>query len=259
MKIAIIGCVSKKTNYPNIAYDMYCLSNTFKTQSKLVDAMYDKWFILSVKYGLIPPTQHIEPYNLTLHTKRLTKAKVISDSERSELQNKVNNQIQQWLNEGYTIDFHLSSDYYSLVNDEYKNHSNTQYIKPQKVQSITSQVYKQAFTLFNGSNVDEVIHFINAYKLVKRDRKSESDSWWYHPIEKPFYGKSHELAPLYNLNNGNLFLHYHQDIVQTNHVMGWSNKLENVMRLKLVNGSWRIGNDIVMTQQRLDEIKKGVE
>ena len=258
MRIAIIGCVSKKLNTPHLAKQLY-VSPQFKSQSTFVDVAYDKWFIMSVKHGLLSPNQLIEPYDLTLKTNyRTHNDSLISEQQHQQLVDKTKSQIQQLLNDGYVIDFHLTQTYYKLIDVKHKKHPNTNYIKCFNSGGKTSSVYNDAINMINnGSTLDESINYINEYKLIKRNRGSEPNCWWYHPIYPPFYGKSYTFPKHYKLNVGNLFQHYFSDVVNTNHVMGWSHKLENVMRLKLVNGRWRMGSEIVMTQQRLDEIKKG--
>jgi biotin operon repressor len=262
MRIAIISCASKKADYACSAYEMYSISNTFKTQADLASKMYDEYYIMSAKYGIITPNKEIEPYNLTLHTKRLTSGNLITEEQKISLKARVKKQVQYLLDQGYEIDFHLSTDYYALLNLSHQNHPHIIHIKPQKLQSVTVQLYKEGIEMFdNGSNIDEVITYLtNTVKTGNDDRESEQPSWWYHPIENPFWGRSHELAKVYRLNDGNLFMHYHQDTVQSKHVMGWTNQLENLKQLKQTDsGSWRIcsKNDIsFVTEQRLQEIEE---
>ena len=111
MKIAVVSCASKKADYTCSAYEMYSVSNTFKTQAELASKMYDKYYIMSAKYGIISPDKEIEPYNLTLHTKRLTTGNLITEEAKTELKAKIQKQVDYLLSEGCEIDFHLSNDY----------------------------------------------------------------------------------------------------------------------------------------------------
>ena len=239
MNIAIINCASQKATHGCKAIEMY-KSPLFKAQSTLSNLIYDECYILSGKYGIIKFDTIIEPYNLSLHSKRLLTTNVISDSDKQLLKQNIASQIQIMLDNGCSIDFHLSNDYYDIISKQHKQHPNTQRFKPFKVQNWTSQLYNDAIALFNsGADRNEVIYYLLNTKMYKRERVSEQRNWWYHPIIESFWGRSDELAKAHNVNNGNLFQHYHSDVVKTNHVEGWTNKLENIKHLKLVNGKWR--------------------
>ena len=68
IKIALISCTKLKQFYPCEAQEMYLLSQLFKKASYYIKRQnYDKWFILSAKYGLLNPNDIIEPYDLTLN------------------------------------------------------------------------------------------------------------------------------------------------------------------------------------------------
>ena len=64
MKIAILGCKGVKQNYTCPAEEMYSKSYIFSKQLEIVNKNYDKYYILSSKYGLITPDTIIEPYDL---------------------------------------------------------------------------------------------------------------------------------------------------------------------------------------------------
>ena len=61
MKIAILNCVNKKHEIKQQAQDLY-YGISWDAKSAFVKTRYDKWYILSAKYGLIEPTTIIEPY-----------------------------------------------------------------------------------------------------------------------------------------------------------------------------------------------------
>ena len=65
MKIAIINCVNQKQQIATSAKDLYT-SISFRAKRAFVEAKYDKWFIFSLKYGIIEPDTTIEPYNISL-------------------------------------------------------------------------------------------------------------------------------------------------------------------------------------------------
>lgn len=63
--VHLVACVSQKAPHRARARDLYC-SDWFKKARAYVTAQGGRWFILSAQYGLVTPTQHIEPYDLTL-------------------------------------------------------------------------------------------------------------------------------------------------------------------------------------------------
>ena len=66
--IGLISCVSKKQSYAAKAADIY-VSSLFTKSRRFVEQSCDSWFILSAKYGLILPSEVIEPYEETLNKK----------------------------------------------------------------------------------------------------------------------------------------------------------------------------------------------
>lgn len=67
VKIALIGCTSKKQDYPCKAIEMYTKSNYFNLKLDYCKKInVDNIFILSAKYGLLEPETIIEPYDLHL-------------------------------------------------------------------------------------------------------------------------------------------------------------------------------------------------
>ena len=66
-KIVLISCVSKKLSEKAEAHDLY-ISPLFSLNWAYANQLEpDAIFILSAKYGLLPPNREIEPYNLTLN------------------------------------------------------------------------------------------------------------------------------------------------------------------------------------------------
>ena len=67
VKIALIGCTSRKQDYSCPAIEMYTKSNYFNLKLDYCKKInIDKIFILSAKYGLLEPDTIIQPYNLHL-------------------------------------------------------------------------------------------------------------------------------------------------------------------------------------------------
>lgn len=62
----LVSCVGKKRTAPAPARDLY-ISEWFTRARKLVEATGSNWFILSARFGLVPPDQVIAPYDVTLN------------------------------------------------------------------------------------------------------------------------------------------------------------------------------------------------
>lgn len=67
MKIALISCSSKKKSGSCKAKHLYD-GDLFKKSMNYVKNRYDKWFILSAKYGLLNPDDIISGYDLSLNS-----------------------------------------------------------------------------------------------------------------------------------------------------------------------------------------------
>ena len=66
--VGLISCVSKKRPYAAEAKNFYD-SALFTKSREFVEQRCDSWFILSAKYGLVEPSEVIEPYEETLNNK----------------------------------------------------------------------------------------------------------------------------------------------------------------------------------------------
>jgi len=66
-RICLVACVSLKDTRKKRAGDIY-LSPLFKKAKEFASKNFDRWYILSAKYGLITPDKLIEPYEKTLNT-----------------------------------------------------------------------------------------------------------------------------------------------------------------------------------------------
>ncbi len=65
-RICLVSCVSLKDTSKMKAGDIY-LSPLFKKAKEYASNNFDRWYILSAKYGLIHPNKIIEPYEKTLN------------------------------------------------------------------------------------------------------------------------------------------------------------------------------------------------
>ena len=66
-KVGLISCVKKKQDKEADASELY-ISPLFKKSKAYATERLDKYFILSAKYGLLKPTDKIQPYDMTLNT-----------------------------------------------------------------------------------------------------------------------------------------------------------------------------------------------
>ena len=64
--ISVVQCVSKKQNTPQLARDLY-ISPLFVSAAPFAEKISNEWYIISGKYGLVRPTDFIEPYDITLN------------------------------------------------------------------------------------------------------------------------------------------------------------------------------------------------
>jgi cytoplasmic iron level regulating protein YaaA (DUF328/UPF0246 family) len=63
--ISIVQCVSKKRDTSQLARDLY-ISDLFVNASGYAEKISDEWYIISAKYGLVHPSDLLEPYDVTL-------------------------------------------------------------------------------------------------------------------------------------------------------------------------------------------------
>jgi len=64
--VALVACVGKKNSGPMAARDLYTSSWFRKASAYAIRTAYE-WYILSAKYGLVPPDTVIGPYDETLN------------------------------------------------------------------------------------------------------------------------------------------------------------------------------------------------
>jgi hypothetical protein len=82
-----VSCVGRKNSATAAAMDLYS-SAWFKKARDFAESKECPWYILSAEYGLVSPSQIIEPYEKTLNTmpvaeRRLWAEKVNSQIERN--------------------------------------------------------------------------------------------------------------------------------------------------------------------------------
>ncbi len=62
--ISVVQCVSKKRDTPQRARNLYT-SPLFVNAAAYAEKISDEWYIISAKYGLVKPSDWLEPYDVT--------------------------------------------------------------------------------------------------------------------------------------------------------------------------------------------------
>lgn len=87
MRIGLVACTKKKQPYACPAREMYSPSALFRKASAYCAREYDRWYILSAKYGLLSPEDVVEPYDDTLQS--------MSKTERTSWGKRVSSQLKK--------------------------------------------------------------------------------------------------------------------------------------------------------------------
>jgi hypothetical protein len=177
MKVAIINCVNQKHQTATLAKDLYT-SISFRAKRAFVEAKYDKWFIFSLKYGIIEPNTIVEPYNISLglNNRNNFKCEVVDVTALTELCK------QQLKNISGDIDCHMPLNYYKMIKQG-------KWIKQPTNQSLAFDRYTQAINL----DLDDALQLIQAPK----PHNPEPYHNWIHPEYGEFYGRSYDLVHNY--------------------------------------------------------------
>jgi hypothetical protein len=73
--ISVVQCVGKKRETAQKARNLYT-SPLFMAASAYAEKISDEWYIISAKYGLVIPSEFIEPYDVTLKTMSALERKI---------------------------------------------------------------------------------------------------------------------------------------------------------------------------------------
>ena len=132
-KIAIITCGSNKKDYPTTSREMYEGGIFFKTMRNYVEHHYSKYYILSAHYGIMEPTQIIEPYeDKMLFVQHFARKKAIKEgrkppsvmpkNDRLEWGKMVSQQLNQ--TEYEQIDWYVGHYYWKYVKEHFTHPRN---------------------------------------------------------------------------------------------------------------------------------------
>ena len=217
MRIAILNCTKKKSTYPCNAEEMYSCNYAFAAKVNFVKKFYDKWFIYSMKYGIIEPTTIIEPYNITLSNDKILQITgdtnvIVADKKHKQ---RIKQSVNEWLdNNPYKlIDFHIPRLYYNLVDRK----PNYQYVKQDKMPPNTSR-YRKAIEF---DDLDESLKWLEKTHYTNGAKYVEEPKWFTHPEHGDFYGKAIDLYrqfPKYLPNRGCL---YYMSVGKVKQCKGW--------------------------------------
>lgn len=82
--IALVSCVKKKRTQRCEAADLYT-STLFEKSRRYAERHADRWFILSAKYGLLAPDDHVDPYELTLKSMSASERRIWAQEVYSQM------------------------------------------------------------------------------------------------------------------------------------------------------------------------------
>jgi uncharacterized protein DUF6884 len=86
--VILISCSKTKRPYRCAAKDLYC-SRLFSAHRAYAEAVSDRWFILSAKYGLLDPDEEIAPYEKTLNGAPVIEKRAWAARVSTELEQKI--------------------------------------------------------------------------------------------------------------------------------------------------------------------------
>jgi hypothetical protein len=249
MIVAITNCKSMKQNYACSVDEMYSKSYVYRAQHELFNKAYDKYLIFSAKYGLIPPTKVIEPYDLALEAKigRVNVTNALTKEQKQQLFNKVEEQLISLFEIADEIHFHTSNIYYAPFEKIFKKHpkfkNKLRRVGQQKNPPVAQRKYHEASKMYNGDNLEECLNHVSTIqKGVPEDKKM----WYHNKLAPEGIGpsKAHQVRkwvqdnhPNEKIDEGSLHKVSLSKIEQT---YGWVIDSKYLPYLKQYpNGSWR--------------------
>ena len=212
--LAIISCKAGKQSYKCSVREMYWPSALFRKQVEFVENHYSSWAVLSAKYGLVFPTDIIEPYNLTLtsnhnNTMIMSNYESLSSSQKKEWAENIKESLLSYLNSFDQIDAYVSQAYAFAL-------KKIPQIRLLKVNAAGPGLFKSLskWSLIANSK-DSVEDLISQRMLISLEEKGDrvpssysqdvrKEVIWVHATEGLFQGSSLDLAKKYGLDSANL-------------------------------------------------------
>ena len=188
--IAVIGCKASKQDYECEAREMYMPSFVYRAQLAFIEAVYNEYYILSSEYGIIKPTDVIQPYNTTLYSKMDIKS-APKLKQQNQFWDKVNEQLPD-----DEIHFHTSKKYTEGITKKIRH------IKQQPAFGQTRDAYDEALRMYDD-NIEECLEHIQKKRPSKYNEQAK---WFTHPTMGEFFGKATQLVKAYDgLDMGNAY------------------------------------------------------
>tara|TARA_R110000744_G_scaffold294678_1_gene404898 strand:- start:45 stop:854 length:810 start_codon:yes stop_codon:yes gene_type:complete len=205
-KIGIILCSKSKQDYACEAGEMYQTSTLFSAQQAFMDAVYNKWYINTSKYGFMEPTKWIEPYD-SWYIKKTSKTSQLSNNPNIL----TNEMVDEWIDkvdkqfpnkDNIELHCHISFSYYEKLKLIFPN---TRWFKPQ-VGSYANTTWKYVDAhklLLNGVDLEKVFKFL--VEPTPKKRQPEGKKRFYHYDGREYYGNAYEMSKIYKIDNGNIY------------------------------------------------------
>jgi len=131
--VCVVSCTAHKRGKPTQAENLYC-SDLFYKSRRYAQANHDSWLILSAKYGLLHPSEIIDPYDLNLAT--------LTRNERLFLAEQVSQQFSKLVNADKTDVSSLCGENYESLLDQARiqYHHDPRFALPigRKLQALTA-------------------------------------------------------------------------------------------------------------------------
>lgn len=237
MNVAVISCKKQKQDYSCPADEMYDKSFVYRAQRNFIKEAYDKYLIMSTKYGLILPTKVIDPYDMSLYKNpsiNFSKTERLDDESKYWLS--VGNKINEILDLGHTLHFHTSHDYFKPLDKEIKDKV-THVVQPRAF-GLTQTIYEEALEMHkNNTSLDDCIKHITKKRASKYNEQPKT---FYHPEFGEYFGKTSDLKRKYPdyIDEGTL---YQLSTFRIKQHKGWVTDPLLLEKLeKTDRGTWRL-------------------
>jgi len=230
--LAIINCKALKQDHACAAEAMYEKSAQFRAQRALLKAAYPQYAILSAEYGLVWPDQIIEPYDITLYSKKTSRLSASSRvlEDKAAWAQKVSDILKE--SPFQFFHFHISNAYWAPL--EKVLSSNSRHIRQQVNPGLVVLRYQEALQVYESRGVLD-------FSILEDHRPSkdpEIAKTWYHPVHGTFFGHARDVSKKFGIDEGNL-CRVSRGITKQSY--GWVvNPVFLPLLAQQANGQWRL-------------------
>ena len=162
-RVCLVACVSSKASVRTKAKDMY-RSPLYKKCYSFVTGHFDKWYILSAKYGLLEPERIIEPYEETLNS--------MPSQSRREWTQKVLEQVFQKTDSQDEITFLAGKRYREGLVSQLRKRGNKVNVPMERM-----PIGKQLQWLSRIENQSEALADLNRFYELLSKLSADLDGW----------------------------------------------------------------------------------